>query len=70
MAEKINVIELSKANAKELEIKLEQQQQLIAKLEEDILMVHDPLRHPAKRKKGDEMDFVTVTHIMDFTSGL
>ena len=50
MAEKINVIELSKANAKELEIKLEQQQQLIAKLEEDILMVRDPLRHPAKIK--------------------
>lgn len=39
MAEKVNVIELSEANVKELEIKLDQQQQLIAKLEEDILKV-------------------------------
>lgn len=58
LAEKVKSAELSEAKVKELDIKIEQQQELITKLEEDILMGYNSLDKRAN--KADDWDLTEL----------
>lgn len=58
LAEKVKAAEASEAKVKELEVKIEQQQELITKLEEDILTGYNSLEKRAN--KADDWDLAEL----------